>query len=168
MSLAGATPEKQAGRAPFNRDARAVQAHDAPDVDDAALTLAADADAPSIARAFVREHREHLGGDLFDDAVLLVSELVTNAIQHGRSVIALRVRSVPAGIGIAVADDGPPIPALDGHDPAVPRTGATSGRGLAIVAAVADAWGIEPHVPPPGKTAWCELGDQAVSANTIA
>lgn len=166
MSHAGTSPQNRTGRARFDRDARAVQEHDAPGVDDALITLAPDADAPSAARAFVREHREHLGEERHDDAVLVVSELVTNAVQHGRPVIALRVRSVPAGIGIAVADDGPPIPEVDAHDPSVPRAGATSGRGMAIVAAVADAWGIEPHVPLPGKTVWCELGDVSVSANT--
>ena len=156
---AGAASGDRTGDDPFDRDARTVQAPGVDGVDDAVLTLSPDADAPSLARAFVAEHRHHLSADRYDDAALLVSELVTNAVQHGRSAIALRVRSGPAGIGIAVADDGPPIPAAGTHEPVVPRAGATSGRGMAIVAAVADAWGVEPNVPPPGKTVWFELGE---------
>ncbi len=133
-----------------------MQDHSSADVQDAILWLDAEADAPAVARGFLAEHRDHLAQDLFEDAELLLSEVVTNAVQHGRTAIALRVRASPPGIGIAVADLGSDLPDPSARDLTTDLT-ATSGRGLAIIAALASAWGVVPTEPPPGKTRWFEL-----------
>lgn len=125
--------------------------------DDAArevvVSLPHDLDAPAIARQYLSTHATWLPPELLDDARLLVSELVGNAVRYGRDQITLRLRPHPPGIGVAVTDGGPDLPTLpDGRpDPTEP-----SGRGLLIVAAVADAWGVEPQ-PSGGKTVWFDL-----------
>lgn len=121
---------------------------------DSVMQLPPGADAPALARQFVLDHRDHLPRDVVDDAQLLVSELVTNAVRHGRTTITLRVRSAPPGIGVAVADDGDTFAE---SQPTLPAADATDGRGLAIVAALSTAWGVDDTVPPPGKTVWFEL-----------
>ena len=118
------------------------------------LELSSGADAPAIARRFVKEHASELASSLKDDAELLVSEVVTNAVVHGRPTITLRVSTEPPGIGIAVHDYGDELPSTT---PARVEPGATSGRGLMIVQALASTWGVVASDPPPGKTVWFRL-----------
>jgi hypothetical protein len=68
--------------------------------------LPADAAAPAIARAVLVEHAGSLPAGLIEDALLLVSELVTNAVQHGQPEILLSIRRRPPGIGVSVQDRG--------------------------------------------------------------
>ncbi len=141
----------------FNRDATTVQAQGEAGIDDAVVVLEPDAHAPSLARTFVADHRDHLSDDLVDDAQLLVSELVSNAVVHGRSTITLRVWSARYGMGVAVADTGVAIPEQAAERPRRPQPGSVGGRGMAILDAVANSWGVVPTEPPPGKTVWFEL-----------
>ncbi|SOD73273.1 anti-sigma regulatory factor (Ser/Thr protein kinase) [Jatrophihabitans sp. GAS493] len=117
------------------------------------ISLPQTRDAPAIARAFVAEHLGRLAPSLVADAELLVSELVTNALLHGRPTITLQIRLSTSGMTLAVSDEGDPIPAsrVKSHS-SVPN-----GRGLLIVDAVAADWGVIPADPPPGKTVWFEL-----------
>jgi anti-sigma regulatory factor (Ser/Thr protein kinase) len=118
------------------------------------VPLPANADAPHIARTFVRAQAGELDDQLIDDALILVSELVTNAVDHGHEEITLYVRVHPPGIGVAVKDEGVGrIPA----EVVAPAAAAASGRGLLIVDALASSWGVTPVNPPPGKTVWFEL-----------
>lgn len=119
---------------------------------DVVLTLPHDVDAPALARAFVSEHARSLPDAVLDDARLLVSELVGNAVRYGQDEITLRLRPHPPGIGVAVTDRGDQLPTLpDGQpDPTAP-----SGRGLLIVATLATHWGVEPL--DTGKTVWFDL-----------
>lgn len=111
-------------------------------------------DAPAVARRFVAEQCAQLPAGVVADAELLVSELVTNAVVHGRSAITLRVNVDPPGIGIAVHDRGDnPIELARG----LPDPDEPGGRGLLIVQAIATAWGVMPSDPPPGKTVWFRL-----------
>ncbi|GAA1912151.1 ATP-binding protein [Streptomyces sodiiphilus] len=90
-----------------------------------------------------------------DTLVLLVSELVTNAVVHtGRPGV---VRLVLPGPG-----DGLPAVRLEvaDHSTRLPRRRAarqeaTSGRGLELVEILADRWGWQPEGD--GKCVWCEL-----------
>jgi anti-sigma regulatory factor (Ser/Thr protein kinase) len=118
------------------------------------LPLPANSDAPSIARDFVGQHGADLPANLVEDAQVIVSELVTNAVEHGRPDIVLRLRRHPPGIGVAVEDHGDEQPELP-SGPVDPD--AVGGRGLLIVDALASHWGVTASALPPGKTVWFEL-----------
>ncbi|WP_371666745.1 ATP-binding protein [Streptomyces sp. NBC_00289] len=90
-----------------------------------------------------------------DAAVLIVSELVTNAVEHAQAPIALHLHREPTGsrIWIGVTDGGPAP-----HQG--PWTSSCSddehGRGLTIVTMLADTHGTHPH--PDGRTThWARL-----------
>jgi anti-sigma regulatory factor (Ser/Thr protein kinase) len=118
------------------------------------------------ARQFVRdrltawEATEHL-----DDAVLVASELVTNAILHARTQLTLRLEVVdtpPPGsskVRVEVFDQNPRLPSLS---PTVPD--ATSGRGLSLVSLLASGWGMEHRGE--GKVVWAEVGGEAPATET--
>ena len=102
--------------------------------------------------------RDHVAGrlralgfeHLVDDAHLVVSELVTNALLHGGGRAVVRV--LPAGDGVrAEVADGTRLPPVIG--PQSDR--AMTGRGLRLVRALADRWGVD--VRGQGKVVWAEL-----------
>lgn len=110
--------------------------------------------AVAIARRFVAEHCTSLETTLLQDAELLVSELVTNAVVHGRPSIVLQVRPDPPGIGIEVRDEGDADPLVPEEEPALVSP---SGRGLRMVAALASSWGVRRSEDGPGKVVWFTL-----------
>jgi anti-sigma regulatory factor (Ser/Thr protein kinase) len=93
--------------------------------------------------------------DLADDAALLASELISNAITHATTL--------PSGqleVGWTIDDVGVRLQVTDGgsHDQPHLRQANlddTSGRGLAIVAALSDDWGVQEHSL--GRTVWAYL-----------
>ncbi len=85
-----------------------------------------------------------------DDALLIVSELLTNAIRHGAAPIELRVRLADEDLVINVSDCGTKRPVLREIEPTAP-----SGRGLHLVDALASRWGTRPTGS--GKSVWCTL-----------
>ncbi|MCW2645823.1 MAG: putative two-component sensor histidine kinase protein [Pseudonocardiales bacterium] len=108
-------------------------------------------DAPRAARHFVLETLQAWGDDpLLDDAALIVTELATNAVLHALSGFAVDVSSSPDTVRIAVHDASPTRP-----EPRDASVLAASGRGLGIVAALANKWDVEPR--DTGKTVWAEL-----------
>ena len=86
-----------------------------------------------------------------DGAVLLTSELVTNAVRHARTEVVVTLCDAGVGVRIEVTDDAPGTPVLGRPD-----VDATSGRGLSLVNHVADSWGVVRH-PGDGKTVWLEV-----------
>ncbi len=119
------------------------------------MDLAASPQSAHAARTFVAEVlSEWDDHSRVEAAALLVSELVTNAIVHGDGPIQLSVDRTGhhAVLRVEVADQGSGLPNAQ-----TVATDALSGRGLAIVAAVADRWGIQPT--PTGKRVWFELSD---------
>jgi anti-sigma regulatory factor (Ser/Thr protein kinase) len=88
--------------------------------------------------------------DLLDTAQLLTSELVTNAVIHGRSHVRLGITVSANGLRIAVADDNSRHPTPQPADP-----DALDGRGLQIVERLASSWGVDDNRF--GKTVWFEL-----------
>ena len=94
-------------------------------------------EAPSIARERLRRFARHLRAATVDDAVLMVSELVTNAVAHGQPKITLRLRLRPDRLTVAVADRGEaPLTCT------MPPLQQPFGRGLVIVNALATRWGV--------------------------
>ncbi|MFB9377002.1 ATP-binding protein [Kineococcus gynurae] len=114
-----------------------------------------DLSAARAARRFLEEHwcDEHTAVSL-EHAHLLVSELVTNAVQHGSPPVTVALDCDPeTGATIRVHDGGDAGPRLT---TAVPED--TSGRGVALVAAVSADWGVQRDPQGrAGKTVWCRL-----------
>ncbi len=88
---------------------------------------------------------------LVDDAELITSELVTNALEHGGGVIELRLAAMPDRVRISVVDGNPQhLPAV-----ATDRGLRVGGRGLSLIEQLASDWGYD--VGPDGKEVWAEL-----------
>jgi two-component sensor histidine kinase len=100
-----------------------------------------------LARRALHEWRVE---DVSDPVVLVVSELVTNALVHGHGRAWLEIRRNHAGIRVMVTDSTSPLPQARQLDPE-----ATSGRGLRLVQALTHSWGTEPS--PCGKTVWAQV-----------
>jgi signal transduction histidine kinase len=88
---------------------------------------------------------------LLEPVLLVVSELVGNAIRHGRPPIDLRLRRAGRGVRVDVHDDDarPPIASDSAVD-------AESGRGMLIVDAVASDSGVD-QVEGDGKVVWARV-----------
>jgi anti-sigma regulatory factor (Ser/Thr protein kinase) len=113
--------------------------------------------APAHAR---RALTERLAGSVsstvLEDAGLLVSELVTNAVLHGRvgsgSQVSLRIGVEGERVRVEVSDPGPGFEPGPGPDAGGEDLG---GYGLFLVTQIADAWGIAPDDEP--TKVWFEL-----------
>ncbi|HLK43043.1 MAG TPA: SpoIIE family protein phosphatase, partial [Thermoleophilia bacterium] len=92
----------------------------------------------------------HVGDDLCDAGVLAVSELVANAAIHGRPPVRLRLRRTDRRLIVDVSDG-------DDHLPRRRLANDTDedGRGIGIVASLADSWGARQL--DAGKSVWCEF-----------
>ncbi|WP_051776480.1 ATP-binding protein [Kitasatospora phosalacinea] len=114
------------------------------------------ADLPAVAavRRRLRAALEHWGvaPELADTAELLASELVTNALVHtGRGAVFDAVLTEASRLRVEVQDGAAQAPARR----AAAAETATSGRGLMLVEALADDWGVQLRAD--GKTTWFEL-----------
>ena len=118
----------------------------------AVLTLELDDQAPRRARQFLRKARcpEH-NASVLDEAVLLLSELVTNAMKHGAPPITTEVAcNGTSGMQVRVSDGDPTAPTARHAGPED-----QSGRGVGLVDMLSDGWGVDPT--PNGKTVWFRL-----------
>jgi anti-sigma regulatory factor (Ser/Thr protein kinase) len=93
-----------------------------------------------------------LDRDTTETALLLVSELATNAIRHGAPPVRLLLRLDQDRLRVEVTDSSPALPQL-GH----PGPDQTSGRGLQIVQQLAAKWGARALPRRVGKTVWFDL-----------
>jgi serine phosphatase RsbU (regulator of sigma subunit)/anti-sigma regulatory factor (Ser/Thr protein kinase) len=118
-----------------------------------AVELPASPSSPRRARLWLRTV---LGGwevadEVLEDATLVVTELVANAVDHAGTPSTLTVRRGDGELHVRVRDTRPgPAPQLRAVDPHAPR-----GRGLQMVDALAAGWGVTPH--DDGKTVWAVL-----------
>jgi anti-sigma regulatory factor (Ser/Thr protein kinase) len=122
--------------------------------------------AAAAARRFVRDTLQtwFINGDatvghgLVDDAVLLTSELVTNAVVHAGTPVEVTCKLTGGGVEVVVSDGHParlvPEPPENEHIPAE----RTSGRGLLLPAALASAWGVT--YGQAAKAVWFRIGQQ--------
>lgn len=111
------------------------------------------------ARRFVREVlRGWSQEDVMDDAMLVVSELITNAVLHTQGEVTVGLRVLPDGsVQVEVLDTSVRLPRLRGYG-----TESTTGRGLRMIADVARSWGVEKR--PGGKRVWATLQSGAETA----
>ncbi|MCW2545160.1 MAG: hypothetical protein JWM40_2712, partial [Frankiales bacterium] len=102
------------------------------------------------ARAFVASQLSAAAPGALEDAKLVVTELVTNALLHGEAPLTLRLQKDDGLVRIEVQDASRVLPV-------VPRENleAMTGRGLGLVAALSSAWGVEPVLE--GKVVWASL-----------
>ncbi|MFJ8044582.1 ATP-binding protein [Kitasatospora sp. NPDC096147] len=130
------------------------------------VQLAVRADPAEVGRArrWVRSRFQGHGLDpdapLAETLVLVVSELVTNAVVHTGSPAVLRLLlplaegdggSGPSRVRVEVADGSTSAP-VPRHAPG----DATNGRGLELVELLCESWGWYPDGS--GKRVWCEIG----------
>ncbi|MEU8350646.1 ATP-binding protein [Streptomyces sp. NPDC048845] len=118
------------------------------------LEFQADPQEVAALRRIVRLHLSHWElPDLIERAQLCVSELVTNVIRHVGAGTPSRLTMSMRGTYVRVEVRDPDGRAL----PAVLRkeVDAESGRGMALIDAVAEQWGVAPDGS--GKVTWCEL-----------
>jgi anti-sigma regulatory factor (Ser/Thr protein kinase) len=99
------------------------------------------------ARRFVREALHDQSRDILEAAELMATELATNCVQHARTSFELTIDHGRGQIRIEVRDTGPGRPV-----PRSPTPQERTGRGLRIVEAMSDSWGIDPSSR--GKTVW--------------
>src|ERR1700722_205363 len=113
------------------------------------------------ARQFVAETLDQISEDLRSVVILLVSELATNALLHGPNGFEVSVAYSPNIhlVRVGGSDPGDGRPTVE-H----PEITAEHGRGLQLVGALSDRWGIESVPGAPGKTVWFELTEAAVAA----
>ncbi|MFJ9587210.1 ATP-binding protein [Streptomyces acidicola] len=100
---------------------------------------------------------------LADTARTLVSEVVTNAVRHtGAATIRLDTAVTADGVRVAVYDDGPAgllVPSKVTHETYGSSYDDEGGRGLLLVRALAQGWGVGSAYTPGqgGKHVWFEL-----------
>ncbi|MFJ8044107.1 ATP-binding protein [Kitasatospora sp. NPDC096147] len=119
------------------------------------LVLAGAAKPVARARAFtadaLRDWYPGAGEDTASDVVLLVAELVANAMRHAGGPLSLLLHATADRLRIEVDDPSPTLPTpRRPHRPSLP-----TGHGLFIVQRTSDAWGAEPNSR--GKTVWAEF-----------
>lgn len=116
----------------------------------------------AVARRFSRETLTDWELAELEEAVtLLVSEMVTNALLHADGIAVLELRPERGGVRVSVTDTTAltPLPRdADGDD--------VNGRGLLLVEALAQAWGVEPAAS--GKTVWARVVDDDALARSVA
>jgi anti-sigma regulatory factor (Ser/Thr protein kinase) len=128
------------------------------------LILPAALTTPAEARAVVEAIGSDLPEPVLIDVKLLMTELVANALKHAsRGIQAVIIRITRNHfVRVEVLDPGP----MFNPDPRPPGTGTGSGRGLFLVDAVANAWGVEPEEA--GKKVWFELRVAAGSEGDVS
>lgn len=129
-----------------------VQVPSRPSASAAWLRLPLTQRAAGQARQFVAEilTRWQIPAELHDAAVLMTSELATNALLHGRVPVEVRVARAARRVVLEVSDGS-------SHGPQRRRAAEDEegGRGLELVSACASRWGV--RMTATGKTVWCEL-----------
>jgi anti-sigma regulatory factor (Ser/Thr protein kinase) len=120
------------------------------------LVLTEDIGAAAAARQALREENGSLPTPIRDDVLLLVSELVTNAVRHAGAGPArpLHVQLLrgPRWVVVSVADEGP---GFTWHPTGHPGENESGGWGLFLVDRIADRWGVE--CTTLGSCVWFEI-----------
>jgi anti-sigma regulatory factor (Ser/Thr protein kinase) len=120
------------------------------------LLLTEESGAPATAREALRNGNGMLPDAIRDDVLLLVSELVTNAVRHAGAgpdrPLQLQLLRGPRWVVVAIRDEGPGFT----WRPAPPAGNESGGWGLFLVDQIADDWGVE--CTASGTRVWFEIG----------
>ena len=121
---------------------------------DEEVTLPDGPEGASFARRAMRRAAElwRLDREMTETALLLVSELATNAIRHGTPPVRLSLHLERDRLRVEVTDSSPTLPHVDSPGP-----DQLGGRGLQIVQQLAATWGASSSPRKLGKTVWFEL-----------
>ena len=122
------------------------------------LELPASTESVSVARRFTRTELEHSSCDV-DTVVLLVSEVVTNAVLHARTPMIISVHDGGDVARVEVSDASPMQPRVHGF-----AVDSATGRGLRLLDRLSLRWGTDQRMAGPGKVVWFEVGTPAESA----
>ena len=120
-----------------------------------AFELHGGVEAAAAARRAIVAGNGQLPAAVRDDVLLLVTELVTNAVRHAGAgperPLQVELLHKPRCVAVAVADDGPGYAWR-----ATPSTGSEAGGwGLFLVDQIADRWGVDTTTP--GSRVWFEI-----------
>jgi anti-sigma regulatory factor (Ser/Thr protein kinase) len=123
-------------------------------------SLEADAQVPHrvdsipAARAFLSHllHGWDVAAEVIDDASLLTTELMTNAVQHGTGVVHLVITVRDGLLHVGVHDAAAELPVRRDI-----TSSSVAGRGMWLVQSFAHDWGSDASGAEPGKTVWFEL-----------
>lgn len=119
----------------------------------AELVVERDASSAATARGWLARSlsRRPVPSAQLQDALLVLSELVTNAWRHGGGRVVVRTAFGANGeVHLYVSDEGAALPAV------APDEAHVGGWGLQIVESLASAWGVEPD-DAGGKTVWATV-----------
>lgn len=116
---------------------------------------AADSSAAEARRRTLAQLLEwHTCPDAKDNAQLVISELVTNALRHTRSeTVSCELRINGSLLRVAVSSEG----AGPRLEPVQAREEDEGGRGLLLVVALSMGWGVRPGDSGRGHTVWADL-----------
>ncbi|WP_063725945.1 ATP-binding protein [Cryptosporangium arvum] len=113
-----------------------------------APTPAATAEIRRTVRDLLTQWR--IGGTAAEDILLVVHELVANVVDHARTPFRLAVKLCGSFVKVSVHDESCRPVVVRELDPL-----STRGRGLPLIAAIADKWGCQEQ--PDGKTVWAAI-----------
>jgi anti-sigma regulatory factor (Ser/Thr protein kinase) len=105
----------------------------------------------SRARHWFRACLRQLPGAEADAAEAVFAEVAANAVRHGRGRVTVTVEYLGTAVRCAIRDGGWRVPRLS----AAWRPDLEDGRGMVIITALADRWGVRRHLL--GKTVWFEV-----------
>lgn len=90
--------------------------------------------------------------DLYGDMDLVLTELISNAVRHGGGLCEAQLSNTGTHLRLVAADNDPRSPAIRAR-----RTDRPNGRGMHLIQAIADAWGVQRHHTEIGKRVWADL-----------
>ncbi|MFE7330436.1 ATP-binding protein [Streptomyces sp. NPDC057565] len=133
-----------------------------PDATEFAMAFASTPRGARLARLFVSQCLDSWGhpydGDVNETMTLITAELCANAVRHGRVPgrdfhVRLATEADGGRLRLEVSDTRAECrPTV--ASPTPPDAESESGRGLLLVTALADDWGVTDRLPGPGKTVW--------------
>jgi anti-sigma regulatory factor (Ser/Thr protein kinase) len=90
--------------------------------------------------------------DLYEDMDLVLTELISNAVRHGGGLREAQLANTGDHLRLVAADHDPRAPVVRAHQDDQPH-----GRGMRLVRAIADRWGVYRHHAELGKRVWADL-----------